>query len=43
MEHRLASLAEVTRTLAADDGPDAMTADASLVAYDCLTRLAFAG
>ena len=40
VDHRLASLADVTRTLLADDGPDVMTADASLVAYDCLTRVA---
>ena len=39
VEHRLVSLAEVARIIAADVEPDVMTADASLVAFDCLTRL----
>jgi 8-oxo-dGTP pyrophosphatase MutT (NUDIX family) len=38
--HRLASLDDVARVLATDVEPDVMTADASLVAFDCLTRLA---
>jgi 8-oxo-dGTP pyrophosphatase MutT (NUDIX family) len=37
--HRLASLAEVARIVAGDVPADAMTADASLVAWDCLARL----
>ena len=37
--HRLATLAEVAEILAWDAGPNAMTADASLVAFDCLRRL----
>ena len=37
--HRLASLPEVARIIGHDAGPDVMTADASLVAWDCLTRL----
>lgn len=39
VEHRLAALADVARIIAADVGPDVVTADASLVAFDCLTRL----
>jgi 8-oxo-dGTP pyrophosphatase MutT (NUDIX family) len=39
VEHRLASLAEVAQIIASDTGADAMTADASLVAFDCLRRL----
>ena len=42
VDHRLASLAEVAEILACDAGPDAMTADASLVAFDCLRRLGVA-
>jgi 8-oxo-dGTP pyrophosphatase MutT (NUDIX family) len=38
-EHRLVSLEEVAAILACDSGPGAMTADASLVAFDCLRRL----
>ena len=39
VEHRLASIADVARIIAADVAPDVMTADASLVAFDCLSRL----
>jgi 8-oxo-dGTP pyrophosphatase MutT (NUDIX family) len=38
-EHRLVSFDEVARLLALDDDRDAVTADASLVALDCLRRL----
>jgi len=38
-EHRLVPLPEVARLLALDDDRDALTADASLVALDCLYRL----
>jgi len=38
-EHRLVPLVEAARLLALDDDPDAVTADASLVALDCLRRL----
>jgi 8-oxo-dGTP pyrophosphatase MutT (NUDIX family) len=43
VDHRLASLTELVRILGRDDGPDVMTADASLVAFDCVTRLYRAG
>ncbi len=39
VEHRRVALAEVARLIAVEDGPDAVTADASLVALDCLLRL----
>ena len=39
VDHRLATLADVARIIGADVEPDVMTADASLVAFDCLTRL----
>ena len=37
--HRLASLDEVAGLLAIDEGGDAVTVDASLVAFDCLMRI----
>lgn len=37
--HRLVPLQQVTTLLAQDDGPDALTVDASLVALDALLRL----
>lgn len=37
--HRLVAVDEAARVIASDDPPDAMTADASLVALDCLVRL----
>jgi 8-oxo-dGTP pyrophosphatase MutT (NUDIX family) len=37
--HRLVPLADVARIIGCDTGPDVMTADASLVARDCLDRL----
>lgn len=37
--HRLVPLPETAALLALDSGPDAVTADASLVAVDCLLRL----
>jgi 8-oxo-dGTP pyrophosphatase MutT (NUDIX family) len=37
--HRLVPLDDVARIIASDAGPDVMTADASLVARDCLARL----
>ena len=40
VEHRKVDFAEVARLLAMDSGPDVVTADASLVAFDCLKRLA---
>ena len=39
VEHRLVPLAEIPALLVHDDGPDALTADASLVALDALIRL----
>ncbi len=36
--HRLVSLAEAARLIALGDGPDVVTADASLVVLDCLIR-----
>lgn len=39
VEHRRVALAEVARLIAVEEGPDAVTADASLVALDCLLRL----
>ncbi len=39
VEHRLVPLAEVARIIGNDTPPDTMTADASLVALDCLLRL----
>ncbi|MFO1306646.1 MAG: DUF4743 domain-containing protein [Burkholderiales bacterium] len=39
VEHRLVSLGDVAEIIASDAPPDAMTADASLVALDCLVRL----
>jgi 8-oxo-dGTP pyrophosphatase MutT (NUDIX family) len=39
VEHRLTALAGVARIIGADIEPDVMTTDASLVAFDCLTRL----
>jgi 8-oxo-dGTP pyrophosphatase MutT (NUDIX family) len=39
VEHRLVPLDDVARILASDTAPDVMTADASLVARDCLARL----
>jgi 8-oxo-dGTP pyrophosphatase MutT (NUDIX family) len=39
VEHRRVALAEAARLIAVEDGPDAVTADASLVALDCLLRL----
>ncbi len=37
-DHRLVTLDEAARLIAIDDGPDAITADASLVILDCLRR-----
>ncbi len=37
--HRLVDLGEAARLMAATEGPDAMTLDATLVAFDCLLRL----
>ena len=39
VEHRRVELGEAARLIAIEDGPDAVTADASLVALDCLLRL----
>ena len=39
VEHQRVALAGVARIIGADVEPDVMTADASLVAFDCLTRL----
>ena len=39
VEHRRVPPAEAARLIALADGPDAVTADASLVALDCLLRL----
>lgn len=39
VEHRLVPLADLPALLARDDGPEALTADASLVALDGLIRL----
>jgi len=36
--NRLVSLAEAARLIALTDGPDVVTADASLVVLDCLIR-----
>ena len=36
--HCLVTLAEAARLIASDDGPDVVTADASLVIVDCLLR-----
>ena len=38
-EHRLVPLSEAARMIANTEGPDLVTADASLVALDCLLRL----
>jgi 8-oxo-dGTP pyrophosphatase MutT (NUDIX family) len=38
VEHRLVSLPAAARLIAAEAGPDAVTADASLVIVDCLLR-----
>jgi 8-oxo-dGTP pyrophosphatase MutT (NUDIX family) len=38
-EHRLVPLGEAARLIANTDGPDVVTADASLVVLDCLLRL----
>ncbi len=38
VDHRLVSLAEAARLAAQSDGPDVVTADASLVILDCLLR-----
>jgi 8-oxo-dGTP pyrophosphatase MutT (NUDIX family) len=38
VEHRLVTLAEAARLIAADDGPDVVTVDASLVVLDFLLR-----
>ena len=42
VEHRLVSLAEASRMIAQNAGPDEVTVDASLVVLDYLTRHAFA-
>ena len=42
VEHRLVSLAEASRMIARNCGPDEVTVDASLVVLDYLTRHAFA-
>ena len=39
VEHRQVALAEAARLIAIEDGPEAVTSDASLVALDCLLRL----
>ncbi len=38
VEHRLVSLDDAARVIANEDGPDVVTADASLVILDCLLR-----
>ncbi|MEO8509273.1 MAG: DUF4743 domain-containing protein [Betaproteobacteria bacterium] len=38
VEHRRVSLATAANLIAVDDGPDSVTADASLVVLDCLLR-----
>ena len=38
VEHRLVTLAEAARLIALAEGPDVVTADASLVVVDCLLR-----
>jgi 8-oxo-dGTP pyrophosphatase MutT (NUDIX family) len=38
VDHRLLPLAEAARLIASADGPDVVTADASLVILDCLLR-----
>lgn len=38
VEHRLVPTAEAARLIALEDGPDVVTADASLVIMDCLMR-----
>ena len=43
VEHRLVSLADVPALLVRDDGPEALTADASLVVLDALIRLGAIG
>jgi 8-oxo-dGTP pyrophosphatase MutT (NUDIX family) len=39
LDHRRVTLPQVAGLLAVERGPDAVTADASLVAFDCLKRL----
>jgi 8-oxo-dGTP pyrophosphatase MutT (NUDIX family) len=39
VDHRCVTLADAARIIASDAGPDVMTADASLVARECLARL----
>ena len=39
VEHRRVALAEAARLIAIEDGPEAVTSEASLVALDCLLRL----
>jgi len=43
VEHRLVSLAQAARMIAAVDGPDAVTLDASLVVLDYLIRHGYIG